>query len=212
MNRIAFSAAHVVADPLADVAPFVVPVIDWDRTLPYREHLWNLGLGLGVAEAMDTAQRGMGLDWKHALELITRTTRVAAARDGALLFSGAGTDHLAPGEAKSVDDVIAAYETQIEAVEKLGGRIILMCSHALAEVAGPADDYVRTYDLILSQVRAPVILHWLGDMFDPALAGYWAPATWTKPWKRRSPSSSAMRKGSTVSRFCPGSIPVRQTR
>lgn len=171
MNRIAFSAAHVVADPLAEADPFVASAIDWERTLAYREHLWDLGLG--VAEAMDTAQRGMGLDWKTSLDLIQRTTRAAAARGGALVFSGAGTDHLRPGEATSLDDVIAAYETQVEAIEKAGGRIILMCSRALAEVGRTADDYVRVYDRLLSQVRKPVILHWLGDMFDPALAGYW---------------------------------------
>jgi hypothetical protein len=171
MNRIAFSAAHVVADPLAETDPFVDPAIDWERTLAYREHLWDLGLG--VAEAMDTAQRGMGLDWKTSLDLITRTTRAAAARGGALVFSGAGTDHLAPGEAKTPDDVIRAYETQTEAIEKAGSRIILMCSRALAAVAETADDFARVYDRVLSQVREPVIIHWLGDMFDPALAGYW---------------------------------------
>ena len=171
MNRIAFSAAHVVADPLADADPFVGPSIDWDRTLAYREHLWDLGLG--VAEAMDTAQRGMVLDWQASLELVTRTLRAAAARGGALVFSGAGTDHLSLGEVKTLDDVIGAYEMQVEAIEKVGGRIILMCSRALAGVAGSPDDYARVYDRILSQVREPVIIHWLGDMFDPALAGYW---------------------------------------
>ena len=170
-NRVAFSAAHVVADARADIDPWLGCAIDWDATIAYRLHLWRLGLG--VAEAMDTAQRGMGLDWPTSLELIRRS--IDAARDvpGAFLASGAGTDHLAPEAARSIDDVIHAYEVQVEAIEKLGGRIILMASRALARVARSADDYHRVYDRILSQVRQPVIIHWLGDMFDPALAGYW---------------------------------------
>ncbi|MFO1222931.1 MAG: dihydrodipicolinate synthase family protein [Burkholderiaceae bacterium] len=173
-NRIAYSAAHVVADPEADIDPWLDCAIDWDATIAYRHHLWHLGLG--VAEAMDTAQRGMGLDWPTSLELIRRS--IDAARDvpGALVASGAGTDHLAPDAARSVDDVIRAYEEQVGAIEKLGGRIILMASRALARVARSAADYERVYDRILSQVRAPVIIHWLGDMFDPALAGYWGSA------------------------------------
>ena len=171
MNRIAFSAAHVVADPLADADPWLTAAIDWDATMAYRERLWDLGLG--VAEAMDTAQRGMGVDWPTSLELIQRSVAAAKARGGALLFSGAGTDHLAPGAAKTLDDVIAAYEEQIAAIEAVGGRIILMASRALATVARSPDDYAAVYERVLSQVREPVIIHWLGDMFDPALAGYW---------------------------------------
>jgi uncharacterized protein DUF993 len=171
MNRIAFSAAHVVADPLAEADPWLQAAIDWDRTIAYRERLWDLGLG--VAEAMDTAQRGMGLDWPTSLELIRRSVSAAKARGGALVFSGAGTDHLAPESARSIDDVIRAYEDQIAAVEAVGGRIILMASRALARVAQSPDDYVKVYDRVLSQVREPVVIHWLGDMFDPALAGYW---------------------------------------
>ncbi len=173
-NRIAYSAAHVVADARADIDPWLGCAIDWDATIAYRLHLWRLGLG--VAEAMDTAQRGMGLDWPTSLELIRRS--IDAARDvpGAYLASGAGTDHLAPEAAQSIDDVIRAYEEQVAAVEALGGRIILMASRALARVARSADDYHRVYDRILSQVRQPVIIHWLGDMFDPALAGYWGSA------------------------------------
>lgn len=170
MNRIAFSAAHVVADPLADADPWLNAAIDWDRTIAYRERLWDLGLG--VAEAMDTAQRGMGLDWPTSLELIRRSVAAAKPRNG-LVFSGAGTDHLAIESARGIDDVIRAYEEQFEAIEAIGGRIILMCSRALARVARSPDDYVRVYDRILSQSREPVIIHWLGDMFDPALAGYW---------------------------------------
>ena len=171
LNRVAFSAAHVVADPLADVDPWLTAAVDWDRTIAFREHVWDLGLG--VAEAMDTAQRGMGLDWPTSLELITRSVRAAKARGGALVFSGAGTDHLAVEDAKSLDDVIRAYETQIAAVEKAGGRIILMASRALAKLGRNADDYAKVYNRVLSQVREPVIIHWLGDMFDPALANYW---------------------------------------
>ena len=170
-SRVAYSAAHVVADPLADGDPWVTPAIDWDATIRYRHHLWDLGLG--VAEAMDTAQRGMGLGWPEAKELIGRGIAAAKERPGALIASGAGTDHLAPGPEVSVDDVIRAYEAQIEVVESLGGRIILMASRALAAAATGPGDYVRVYDRILGQVREPVIIHWLGEMFDPALAGYW---------------------------------------
>ena len=173
-NRIAFSAAHVVADPRADINPWQQSAIDWDATIAYRQHLWRLGLG--VAEAMDTAQRGMGLDWPTSLELIRRSIDASRSVPGAFLASGAGTDHLAPEDAKSIDDVIRAYEEQVAAIEKLGGRIILMASRALARVARSADDYHRVYDRILTQVREPVVIHWLGDMFDPALAGYWGSA------------------------------------
>jgi hypothetical protein len=174
LNRIAYSAAHVVADPRAANDPWLDCAIDWDATIAYRRRLW--GMGLGVAEAMDTAQRGMGLDWPTSLELIRRS--IDAARDvpGAFLASGCGTDHLAPDAAKGVDDVIRAYEEQMAAIEKLGGKLIVMASRALARVAkGPAD-YERVYDRVLRQAREPVVLHWLGDMFDPALAGYWGSA------------------------------------
>ncbi|THD47095.1 MAG: dihydrodipicolinate synthase family protein [Bradyrhizobium sp.] len=171
LNRMAFSAAHVVSDPLADVDPWLTAAVDWDKTIAFREHVWDLGLG--VAEAMDTAQRGMGLDWPTSLELIRRSVLAAKARGNALVFSGAGTDHLAPEDARSLDDVIRAYEEQIGRIEKAGGRIILMASRALAKIGRNADDYARVYDRVLSQVAEPVIIHWLGDMFDPALANYW---------------------------------------
>jgi Protein of unknown function (DUF993) len=174
LNRVAFSAAHVVSDPLADVDPWLTAAVDWDKTIAFREHIWDLGLG--VAEAMDTAQRGMGLDWPTSLELIQRSVRAAKARSGALVFSGAGTDHLATEDAKGLDDVIRAYEHQISAIEKAGGRIILMASRALAKIARHPDDYAKVYDRVLSQVGEPVIIHWLGDMFDPALSGYWGAA------------------------------------
>jgi hypothetical protein len=170
-NRIAYSAAHVVADPRAAIDPWLQCAVDWEATIAYRRHLWSLGLG--VAEAMDTAQRGMGLDWPTSLELIRRS--IDASRDipGALVASGCGTDHLALENVTSVDQVVAGYEEQMAAIEKLGGKLIVMASRALARVArGPAD-YERVYDRILRQARQPVILHWLGDMFDPALAGYW---------------------------------------
>ncbi len=170
-NRIAYSAAHVVADPLAVVDPWVESAIDWDATIGYRRHLWSLGLG--VAEAMDTAQRGMGLDWATSLELIRRSLDAARDVPGARVASGCGTDHLAPEAARTVDDVIAAYEEQVGAIEALGGKLILMASRALVRVARGPDDYARVYGRILEQVREPVILHWLGDMFDPQLRGYW---------------------------------------
>lgn len=170
-NRIAYSAAHVVADPLAAVDPWLQCAVDWDTTIAYRRHLFSLGLG--VAEAMDTAQRGMGLDWPTSLELIRRSLDAAKDVPGALVASGCGTDHLNIDDVKSVDDVIRGYEEQMAAIEALGGKLIVMASRALARVAKSPADYERVYDRILSQAKQPVVLHWLGDMFDPALAGYW---------------------------------------
>ncbi len=173
-SRVAYAAAHVVADPLADNDPWISPAIDWEATLRFRHRLWDLGLG--VAEAMDTAQRGMGLGWLEAKELIARALKEANGRDDALIACGAGTDHLAPGPDVTVDTIIHAYEEQIEAIEALGGRIILMASRALATAAKGPDDYARVYGRILGQTKQPVILHWLGEMFDPALEGYWGAA------------------------------------
>ncbi|KAA9009454.1 dihydrodipicolinate synthase family protein [Histidinibacterium aquaticum] len=169
-NRTAYAAAHVVVDPLADYDPWLDAPLDWDRTLAFREHLW--GLGFGVAESMDTAQRGMGLDWPTSLELIQRSTELAKS-GGHLIASGAGTDHLAPGPDVTVDDVIRAYEEQCEAVEAAGSRVILMASRALAKAARGPEDYARVYGRVLSGLNQPAILHWLGEMFDPALEGYW---------------------------------------
>jgi Protein of unknown function (DUF993) len=174
LDRIALAAAHVVADPLVDNDPWVTAAIDWDATIAFRRHLWSLGLG--VAEAMDTAQRGMGLDWPNALELIKRSVAAAKEIPGAVVYSGVGTDHLAPTSSTTVDDVIRAYEEQVEAVEAAGGRIILMASRALVAAAKSPDDYAKVYGRILQQVREPVIIHWLGEMFDPALKGYWGKA------------------------------------
>ncbi|HEU5018635.1 MAG TPA: DUF993 family protein, partial [Pseudolabrys sp.] len=146
-DRIALAAAHVVADPLADVDPWLTPAIDWDATLQFRRHLWSLGLG--VAEAMDTAQRGMGLDWANARELIRRSVDAAKDIPGAVVFSGVGTEQLQPSRSVTVDDVIGAYEEQIEAVESLGGRIVLMASRALVVAAKSPDDYAKVYGRIL---------------------------------------------------------------
>ncbi|TIN70804.1 MAG: dihydrodipicolinate synthase family protein [Mesorhizobium sp.] len=170
-SRIAYAAAHVVADPLAMTDPWSRPVVDWDRTMAFRHHLWRLGFR--IAEAMDTSQRGMGFDWASAQELIRRSIAEARTVDGADLASGAGTDHLAPAAARTLDDVVTAYERQFAFIEGLGGKAIMMASRALAAVAKGPDDYVSVYDRILSQASGKVILHWLGDMFDPALRGYW---------------------------------------
>jgi len=170
-SRVAYAAAHVVCDPQAPA------VIDWDATLAYRRYLWSLGLG--VAEAMDTAQRGMGLEWPQARELIGRSL-VEARAAGGLIACGAGTDQLSPEAPVTLAAVERAYEEQVGYVEAHAsghGRVILMASRALARAARSPDDYARVYGTILRQVRQPVILHWLGDMFDPQLAGYWGGGT-----------------------------------
>ncbi len=169
-SRCAYAAAHVVADPLAENYPGAPAVLDWDATLAYRRHLWSLGLS--IAEAMDTAQRGMGLDWSATQELIRRSLAEAQSVGGSVAC-GAGTDHLAPSPDLTLDAIVAAYEEQCSFIEGQGGRLILMASRALAARAQTPNDYAYVYDRILSQVKQPVILHWLGEMFDPALAGYW---------------------------------------
>ncbi|SFX70583.1 Protein of unknown function [Paracoccus pantotrophus] len=166
--RIVYSAAHVVADPFTASDPSGRAAVDWDRTMAFRRYL--AGLGLGIAEAMDTAQRGMGLDWPGALELIRRTK---AELPEALVGNGCGTDHLDPSDARTLDDVIRAYLEQVEAIQAVGGRIVLMASRALTRVATCPEDYLHVYAQVLSACDQPVILHWLGEMFDPALAGYW---------------------------------------
>jgi hypothetical protein len=173
-NRVAYAATHVVADPLADIDPWLDAAIDWDRTIAFRHYLWDLGFG--VAEAMDTAQRGMGLDWPGARELIRRALEAAKSRPGVLIGCGVGTDHLEANDRLTIDEVIRAYEEQIEAIEAMDGKLIVMASRALARVASGPDDYAKVYGRILSQVKQPVILHWLGEMFDPALEGYWGAA------------------------------------
>ncbi len=169
-NRIGYAAAHVVCDPLADIDPWIDTAVDWDRTLAYRDYLWSIGLG--VAEAMDTAQRGMGLSWETSLELVQRSMEIAKS-GGHLIASGAGTDHLEITPDLTLDDVIAAYEMQCEAIEATGSRVILMASRALTAVASGPDDYAKVYARVLGGLKQPAILHWLGEMFDPALKGYW---------------------------------------
>lgn len=169
--RVVYSAAHVVADPFTANDPSGRATVDWAKTMEFRRYL--AGLGLGLAEAMDTAQRGMGLDWPGALELIRRTREELP---DALVANGFGTDHLDPADARSVDDVRRAYLEQAEAIQTVGGRLILMASRALVRVAKGPEDYVRIYSDVLSACDEPVILHWLGDMFDPQLAGYWGSA------------------------------------
>ena len=169
-NRICFAAAHVVADPFADADPSGAPTLDWKRTMAYRKHL--LDLGFGIAEAMDTSQRGMGLDWPTALELIRRSLDHAGER-ASLIYSGVGTDQLAVADTRSLDDVVRAYLEQLHAVQKMGGRVILMASRALVRVAKSSADYEKVYARVLAEADHPVVLHWLGEMFDPALKGYW---------------------------------------
>jgi len=173
LTRTAFAAAHVISDPLAERSPWDTrPAVDWDATLAFRQGLWDQGLGL--AEAMDTAQRGMGVDWATALELIRRTMQAARAHPlKPRVACGAGTDHKTAEELSDADAIIAAYSDQMEAIEAAGGQIILMASRALPAIGASAETYGRVYDRLLSQAAEPVILHWLGEMFDPALSGYW---------------------------------------
>ena len=170
-SRIAYAAAHVAADPFGDNAPGAPSTVDWESTLAFRRHLWDFGLG--VAEAMDTAQRGMGLDWPATQELIRRSSAEARA-SGRRIAAGAGTDH-ETGLA-NVDEAVAAYERQIEVVEDAGARVIIMASRALAVIGRGPEDYAKVYGRLLDQVREPAIVHWLGPMFDPALDGYWGSA------------------------------------
>ncbi|MFF9269190.1 dihydrodipicolinate synthase family protein [Streptomyces sp. WAC02707] len=169
-SRTVFSAAHVVADPYADTTPDSPAAVDWDATLAFRRHLWSHGLG--VAEAMDTAQRGMGLDWAGAAELIRRSAAEARACGGRIAC-GVGTDQLTATAATTLADVRAAYEEQLAVVEESGAQAILMASRALAATAKGPEDYLEVYGHLLRQAAEPVILHWLGPMFDPALEGYW---------------------------------------
>ncbi|MDP5218500.1 dihydrodipicolinate synthase family protein [Ruegeria sp. 2205SS24-7] len=172
-NRTAFAAAHVVSDPLAERDPWLgQPAVDWDNTLKFRHYLFDQGLGL--AEAMDTAQRGMGVDWLTAKELIERTMVEAKAHPlSPRVACGAGTDHVATGNLTTADALIAAYCEQMEAIEKAGGQIIIMASRAMAAQGNGPEFYAQVYGHLIEQAADPVILHWLGDMFDPALKGYW---------------------------------------
>jgi hypothetical protein len=170
VSRTVYAAAHVVADPLGENCLGAPAVLDWKSTLAFRHHLWSLGLG--VAEAMDTAQRGMGLDWPTTKELIRRSAADAKLAENPIAC-GAGTDQLADGRHYRLEDIVTAYLEQCEVVETAGAKVILMASRALAGSANHSDDYERVYDSILTKVSGPVILHWLGPMFDPALDGYW---------------------------------------
>jgi Protein of unknown function (DUF993) len=169
-SRVFYAAAHVVCDPLAAGDP---ARLDWEATLAYRRHLWSWGLG--VAEAMDTAQRGMGLDWEAARELIRRSVAEARAVGGEIAC-GAGTDQLPAGRPASLRAIREAYLEQLGFIEGEGGRAVIMASRALAASARGPDDYRSVYDAVLGQARRPVILHWLGEQFDPQLAGYWGAA------------------------------------
>ena len=173
-NRVAYAAAHVVADPLADIDPWDGAAIDWEKTIAFRHYLWDLGLG--VAEAMDTAQRGGGLGWTEARELIGHVLDAARTRPGVKICCGVGTDHLSLATNPGIEQIIRAYEEQIEAIEALGGKLVIMASRALARAAATPSDYAKVYGRILRQVKEPIIIHWLGEMFDPALAGYWGSA------------------------------------
>ena len=173
LTRTAFAAAHVISDPLAERSPWDTrPAVDWDATLAFRVGLWDQGLGL--AEAMDTAQRGMGVDWATARELITRTMRAAKAHPLApRVACGAGTDHVALADLRDAAAITAAYETQAEVIEAAGGQLILMASRAFTAIGADEATYHTVYRHLIDGARDPVVLHWLGDMFDPALAGYW---------------------------------------
>ncbi|WP_405001195.1 dihydrodipicolinate synthase family protein [Isoptericola haloaureus] len=177
-SRVAFAAAHVVPQVGAENVPGAPAVVDWDATLAYRHQIWRYGLG--VADAMDTAQRGMGLDWAATQELVRRSAAEAASVGGAIAC-GAGTDQLDParvagwqrGDTAALDAVVDAYCEQVRVVQGAGAQVIVMASRALAKVARSAEDYARVYDAVLAEADQPVVLHWLGTMFDPALAGYW---------------------------------------
>jgi hypothetical protein len=173
LTRTAFAAAHIISDPMAERSPWDTrPAVDWDATLAFRIGLWDQGFGL--AEAMDTAQRGMGVDWATAKELITRTMRAAKAHPLAPRGAcGAGTDHMALADLRDTSAIIAAYESQAEVIEAAGGQLILMASRAFPAMGADQTGYHTVYRRLIDGARDPVVLHWLGDMFDPALAGYW---------------------------------------
>ena len=169
--RKVYSAVHVVSDPLSDHNPWLKAAIDWEETLNFRRHLWRLGLG--VAEAMDTAQRGMGLGWLEAKELIRHSLDAAKDFPDAEIVCGCGTDQLSNDMNLTIDLVIRAYEEQMEFIEKQGGKMVIMASRALTKCAKSPDDFTKVYSRILDQAKEPVIIHWLGEMFDHQLKGYW---------------------------------------
>ncbi len=168
ISRRVYAAAHVASVDSGDM-------IDWEATLRFRDYLW--AHGFGVAEAMDTAQRGMGLSWGLARELIASSAERAATRRAAgryaVIACGAGTDHLTDGKSYSIAQIAGAYTAQLEFVQSTGAGVILMASRALAAAARGPRDYLEVYGALLKQASQPVILHWLGEAFDPALRGYW---------------------------------------
>lgn len=173
LTRTAFAAAHVVSDPLRERSPWDTrPAVDWEATLQFRMGLWDQGLGL--AEAMDTAQRGMGVDWLTAKELIERTMVAAKAHPlRPRVACGAGTDHKDLSELATPEAILAAYQEQAEAIEVAGGQLILMASKAFTAINATPEAYHKVYRALIDAAQEPVVLHWLGEMFDPALAGYW---------------------------------------
>src|SRR5690349_21264576 len=168
-SRVAYAAAPVTADQHAENVPGAPAALDWEATLRFRRHLWSYGFG--VAEAMDTAQRGAGLDYPATRELIRRSAAEARAAGGAIV-AGVGTDQLPAGPA-TIDEIRKAYAEQLADVQEAGAQPVVMCSRHLAAAAGGADDYRRVYGELLDQADGKVLLHWLGEAFDPALAGYW---------------------------------------
>lgn len=169
-SRRVYAAPHVVVDALAEYTPGVDPPIDWDATIAFREHLWSYGIG--IAEAMDTSERGPGgLTWPQAQELITRSL-AASQKVGGAIVCGAGTEQLTSIH-PSLDEIADAYIEQIEFIEDRGGSAVVRASHALVAAARTTDDYARLYERILSKAQRPVIVHWLGTVFDPSLEGYW---------------------------------------
>ena len=176
LTRTAFAAAPVISDPIRERSPWDTrPALDWDATLRFRQTLCDQGVHL--AEAMDTAQRGMGPDWATALELIRRTMAAAKAHPmRPRVAGGAGTDHVAPAALTDANAILAAYTTQAEAIEAAGGQLILMASRAFTALGADETVYRQVCRRLIDQAQDPVILHWLGPMFDPMLAGCWGSA------------------------------------
>lgn len=186
-SRRVYAAAHVIPKVTANNVEGAAVALDWDSTLAFRRELWSYGLG--VADAMDTAQRGMGLDWAASQQLIRSSGAEAAAivADAApavagksvrdLLAAGAGTDHLdldtVPSGTAGLKRITDAYREQMDVVQSSGAKVIIMASRALARIATCPEDYLRVYSTLLKEADQPVVLHWLGPMFDPALDGYW---------------------------------------
>ncbi|SFS13958.1 Protein of unknown function [Microbacterium sp. cf046] len=167
-SRVAYAAAHVVPKVWADNTPGQPAEIDWDSTLAFRRSVYSWGLG--VADAMDTAQRNMGLDAVATRELIARSAEVAREEGGSVVV-GVNTDHI-DQEWIELDAIIDAYKEQLHFTEEQGAGPVLMASRHLARAAATADDYRRVYREVLSSATTPVVLHWLGTAFDPSLAGY----------------------------------------